>query len=200
MKIVQPDSSGIKEAVSVLQAGGVVAHATETCYGFACDMQNLSALEKLFAIKHRPKNMPVSALFESIVQAQEYVDLDDQALKLANDHLPGPLTIIVPIKTTGSIFPCPDASVQTVGIRISPLSVAMELVTTYTKPISTTSANIHGLPNPYSVEEIQNQFKEEKDQPDIILDSGTLENNDSSTVIRVTDNNIEVLRQGSIEV
>ena len=79
MKIVDASDDGIQKALEVLRAGGVVAHATETCYGLACDLGNAEAVEKLFAIKKRPDAQPVSALLASIEQAQKYTQWNDIA-------------------------------------------------------------------------------------------------------------------------
>ena len=88
----------IKKALCILKNGGVVAHITDTCYGLACDMTNPKAVTKLFEIKHRPINMPVSALFASLEEAKKYVEWNDMAEKLAEKYLPGPLTLILPLK------------------------------------------------------------------------------------------------------
>src|SRR3989338_4667154 len=88
----------IKKVLCILKNGGVVAHITDTCYGLACDMTNPKAVTKLFEIKHRPISMPVSALFASLEEAKKYVEWNDMAEKLAEKYLPGPLTLILPLK------------------------------------------------------------------------------------------------------
>ena len=102
-------SKGLIEAIHILKRGGVVAHATETCYGLACDLANPAAVAKLFAIKQRPLDQPVSALFVSIEEAKKWVEWSDEAEKLAAEFLPGPLTLILPLrkKYIGKIFPIP---------------------------------------------------------------------------------------------
>src|SRR3989344_5458768 len=98
MKALLANENGIHDAIKILRSGGIVAHATETCYGFACDLKNPAAVRKLFATKRRPANMPVSALFASVAQAHEYLEWNDLAEKLAQEHLPGPLTIILKLR------------------------------------------------------------------------------------------------------
>jgi len=99
----------IDAAIATLKAGGIVMHATETCYGIACDLTNPDAVKKLFAIKKRPEQQPVSALFSSIESAKLYVDFSDRALELAQKYLPGPLTLVLPTNTKppSQIFVCP---------------------------------------------------------------------------------------------
>ncbi|MDA1208753.1 MAG: L-threonylcarbamoyladenylate synthase [bacterium] len=192
----------ITEAVRILESGGIVAHATETCYGLACDLSNPAAVAKLFALKQRPEHMPVSALFESVDQTKQYIEWNDPAQKLADEYLPGPLTIILRAKdNTLKVKPATrnptmprlrGAGPQpaTIGIRISSHPTAQTLVKAFGKPISTTSANIHGQPNTYSIEQIQAQGL----IPDFIIDSGELPKMPSSKVIDLSEGKERILR------
>ena len=199
MEVLSPSEEGLKRAIAVLRSGGVVAHATETCYGLACDLKNLEAVRKLFAIKRRPENQPVSALFASVRQAHEYLEWNELAEKLAREHLPGPLTIILKAKPGCALHVCP-AGCPVIGVRISPNKTAMRLVQMFGSPLSTTSANIHGASNPYSIEEIVHQYEGVSDLPDVMLDDGLLPEHEASTVIDVSDGSIHVLRQGSLRI
>lgn len=187
MKVLPSDNNGIGTALSILHGGGIVAHATETCYGFACDLKNPDAVMKLFKIKDRPLDQPVSALFATVSDAQRYVLWNEEAGKLANEHLPGPLTLILPVR--------PDAPrklhvmmkpATSIGMRVSSNPIAQALIEKFKSPLSTTSANLHGQPNPYSPEDIQKQFAGRRFQPDLILDSGVLRHNPPSTIIDLT--------------
>ncbi len=199
MTILPDTSIGIARAIQILQKGGVVAHATETCYGLACDMSNPSAVAKLFRIKRRPTHQPISALFPSVKVAKKYVRWNAAADELADRHLPGPLTLILPLLATAphQLYPTPGGGI-TVGVRVSPNPIALALVEGFGAPISTTSANIHGQPNPYSAEDIAMQF-ETSDGPDVILDSGTLPPTPPSTVVDLADpNGRKILRTGKL--
>lgn len=197
MELLPPTQENIRRAAEVLQAGGIVAHATETCYGFACDIANQAAVARLFALKQRPHRLPVSALFESIEQAKLFVEWSPLAENLANEHLPGPLTLVLPLKAESTLFPTPDGS-TTLGVRVSPHPVACALVSAFGGPVTTTSANIHSLPNPYSPEEIRAQCEQTGETPEIILDSHTLEKRLSSSVIDISGGSVEILRRGPL--
>lgn len=199
MQILPDSDENLKTALEVLERGGVVAHATETCYGLACDMTNPNAVAKLFAIKQRSGDQPVSALFASIDDVKKYVEWSDEAQKLADEHLPGPLTIILPIQPEVQVFPTPTLDAHpTLGVRISSHSIASQLAARFSRPLSTTSANVHGQPNPYSAQEIADQFSTEEEQPDLILDSGTLPEAPPSTVIDLTGNKRKIIREGML--
>ncbi|MDD5469773.1 MAG: L-threonylcarbamoyladenylate synthase [Candidatus Peribacteraceae bacterium] len=175
------------KALEVLAQGGCIAHATETCYGLACDMTNLRAIAHLFRIKQREETQPVSALFASVDEAKEYVEWTDRAQELATGKLPGPLTLILHLRDDAplQLFPAPSGG-RTVGVRVSPHPVALELVRTFGKPVSTTSANVHGAPNPYDAATILEQFDGLPDVPDMIIDSGPIAATPPSTVIDLT--------------
>ncbi|MBT3293392.1 threonylcarbamoyl-AMP synthase [Candidatus Peregrinibacteria bacterium] len=185
----------LSEAIDVIKKGGVIAHATETCYGLACDLTNPEAVKRLFQIKNRPINMPVSGLFESTEQSKQYVIWNEEAEALADKYLPGPITIILPLLST--LYPTPDGG-ETLGIRVSDYSEAMELVKEFGVPLTTTSANIHGEPAPYSVKEINEQYEGKDFAPDLILDSGKLTAQPPSTVVDFSKEKMQVLRKGTI--
>jgi len=189
MEILPVTNKAISEAVDIIRSGGIVAHATETCYGLACDLTNEKAVKKLYALKNLPEDRNVSALFCSVDDAKKLVEWNAKAQGLAEKHLPGPLTLILPRKETG-----------TIGIRISPHPVAQKLAEGCGVPLSSTSANLHGQANPYSAEDIQNQFKDRQLQPDLILDSGLLPDSPPSTVAHIDGEEVKILRQGSIQI
>lgn len=208
MKIIPFSNEAIAEAMEILKNGGVIAHATETCYGLACDLSKPDAVKKLFAIKARPEHQPVSALFASVDQAKDYVEWNDRAEELAKQYLPGPLTIILPMRKdavrqlypfVNSQFSILNSPFKTIGVRISSSPVAQSLVSAYQSPLSTTSANLHGLPNPYSAEDIATQFADHEPEPDLVIDSGTLPQNPPSTVVNLSGDD-QIHRQGSVKI
>jgi L-threonylcarbamoyladenylate synthase len=184
MNIVIADAGGLSRAIDVLRDGGVVAHATETCYGLACDMTNPAAVAALFVLKKRAADQPVSALFSSVEEAKQYVIWNERAEELAAGRLPGPLTLILPLRpdAPSRLFPTPGGG-ESLGMRVSPHPIARQLVTMFGRPLTTTSANVSGGPNPYSVAEIETQFKALEGQPNLILDSGTLPGAPPSEVV-----------------
>lgn len=219
MNVLSFDDHSLQEALSLLHGGGIVAHATETCYGLACDLTNPKAVDRLFAIKSRPANQPVSALFVSIEEAKHYVEWNERAEELAQGYLPGPLTLILWLKPDAPrpLYSCPpqgfergvssfelhtgisQAHSSTLGIRLSSHPHAGRLVEACGGPLSTTSANIHGQPNPYSVEDILAQFADAEFVPDLVLDSGSLPNIPPSTVMDLTKEG-DVKRQGALKL
>jgi L-threonylcarbamoyladenylate synthase len=142
----------------------------------------------------------VSALFPSIEAAKEFVQWNTRAEALAEKYLPGPLTLILPLRRSAHpLFPTPEGG-KTVGVRISPHPIASSLALLFGEPLSTTSANLHGKPNPYSVADLAEQFDHQPVQPDLILDSGILPPTPPSTVLDLTGKaGGGILRQGEVE-
>ncbi len=204
MRIVPVSAAAIDQALSILRSGGIVAHATETCYGLACDLGNPTAVKKLFRMKQRSEDQPVSALFSSITEAKRFVEWSSKAQELGKKFLPGPLTLILPLRKDrpSDLFVVAQSpsfkAHRSIGVRISSHPLAAELVTRFGKPLSTTSANIHGLPNTYSAEEIVVQLQGQEVQPDLIIDSGSLPKLPSSSVIDLTGTTPGLLRKGEI--
>jgi L-threonylcarbamoyladenylate synthase len=198
MRIESFSSAAIDEALSILREGGVIAHATETCYGLACDIANEKAVRTLFAIKNRPEHQPVSGLFASVEDAKQFVEWNDKAAALES-YLPGPLTLILPLKENAALYPTPSGG-TTMGVRVSSHPDAHMLVAMYGTPLTTTSANLHGQPNPYSAADIAAQFAESLLQPDLILDSGVLPSVPPSTVVDCSGENLQKKREGGLHL
>lgn len=210
METLVASPASVSRAIEVLTHGGIVMHATETCYGMTCDLRNSDAVAKLFAIKKRPLNQPVSALFASVEQAQQYLVFNDAALQLAKKYLPGPLTIILPLASTAPtpLFTTPLSHHPTiqpsnhqasVGLRISSHSIAAAIAHAAGFPVSTTSANIHGHPEAYSIDDFVSQL-DDGEKPDLLLDSGKLPSMPPSTIVEMTGDAIRVVRQGSLRI
>jgi L-threonylcarbamoyladenylate synthase len=205
MRILPASPENITRGVECIRSGGVVAHATETCYGLACDVQNPKALALLFSIKHRPPKQPISILFQSVDQAKCFTLWSEHAEALAKLYLPGPVTLILKanLHAPSRLFVTPSPSIegpQTIGVRVSPHPVALAIVQGFGAPISTTSANVHGLPNPYSMQDIEEQFADRSDVPTLVLDSGDLPKNKPSTVMDCTGSTPTTRRMGNVEI
>ncbi len=202
MHILPPSEKAITDAANFLRTGGIVIHPTETCYGIACDMTNVDAVRRMFTLKERPLSQPVSALFASIDASKEYVDWSERALELGKKYLPGPLTMILPVhdEKKMSIHPVVDVdpSSLTLGIRISSNNVAMDLAKQAKIPISTTSANVHGKPEPYSLEDLLAQFSKEALEPVWMLNAGTLPHAKPSTIVSIKGDTMTLVREGDV--
>lgn len=197
MNILKADQEGIAAAVKHIKAGGIVAHATETCYGLTCDPYNPAALALLFNLKQRPIGQPVSVLVSGAKQAATIVDWNQQAKSLSTHYWPGALTIVATATDT-HLQVCLDQLPTTIAVRQSSNAIAQALVEAIGTPIVTTSANLHRMPETYDTEAIAYQFNQPTNEVLLVLDSGVIATNAPSTLVDTTTEPVTVLRQGGI--
>lgn len=145
----------ILEAVKVLNDGGVVVYPTETCYGLGVDAMKSAAVKRVFDLKRRPLDMPLSVIVDSIDMIKDYAFISRDVEKLVDEYMPGPVTFIVKNKRFPPII-CGGG--ETVGFRIPDHVVALELVREFGRPVTATSANVHGMPDPYEVPKLPVDF------------------------------------------
>jgi L-threonylcarbamoyladenylate synthase len=177
--------SVVKQAVKVLQTGGLVIYPTETVYGVGVDATNTSAVKKLLDYKSRREGKPLSIAVASQAMAEQYVELTDQAEQLYKRFLPGPYTIVS--KGKGRVAPGVESEFGTLGVRIPNYPLVLELVSQLGRPITATSANASGEKRPYTIDDILDRLSaKQKTLIDLVIDTGTLPKNEPSVVIDTT--------------
>ncbi|MBU6389843.1 threonylcarbamoyl-AMP synthase [Patescibacteria group bacterium] len=188
--------AGVKAAIAVLQAGGLVIYPTETVYGAGVDATNPQAVSRLLAYKKRPAGMAISVLEYSKESALEIAELNEAAHTLYDSFLPGPLTVISQSKQKIDLRL--ESELGTVGIRISSHPVAQQMARRYGKPITATSANASGKARPYRIDSLLADLSpKQRDLIDLILDAGELPRVEPSTVIDTTREVQTVYRAGA---
>lgn len=189
----------IHACVLALNQGKVVAYPTDTCYGLAVDTENIKAIKKLYQVKGRSFKKPVSIIPPSLVYTKKIVIWNKTAEKLAKKFFPGALTLVLGLRAKGQGLRILSAGTGELGVRMPNNEVALDLAKYLRKPITTTSANLAGLPECYSLSDLQKQFGKKKDRPDIIINAGKLKHQHSSTLIKINqDQSIQILRSGPI--
>jgi len=180
------DSLIIDEAVSVILKGGIVAIPTETVYGLAIDPSKEETLKRLYEIKQRSNDLPLSFALASKESAlNEYFSiLPPFGYRLLEKFWPGPLTIIY--------F---DKAENKIGVRVPSDAVANRILTKLNKAVFLTSANLSGSKDAVSGLEVENIFD---GKLDLIVDSGNTLYAKPSTIIDLTLNPFKVVRSGVI--
>jgi tRNA threonylcarbamoyl adenosine modification protein (Sua5/YciO/YrdC/YwlC family) len=175
---------------ATLSAGGLIAYPTDTIYGIGCDLFNIKAIRKLYAIKHLDERRALSIIFRDFKEISTYAVLNDFAFNVVKRHLPGPYTFVLKAKR---ILPkLLMTEKKEVGIRIPDHPVPVALVGLIDRPIINTSARIEGEEVLTDPRVIEKTFKKDIS---IIIDGGIIYG-DPSTLIRIEDDAVEVLRQG----
>lgn len=195
-RIYSHDAGAIMAAATVIADGGVVMHPTETCYGLAVDIFNEEALKKVYELKGRDFDKPLSILVYGLAMATEYGVFSEKAFDLAQRFWPGPLSLVLPrTKKVPSFF---NPGEEFISIRFSSEEFCSEIVKAVGSPITTTSANLSGKPPLY--EPNVESFGEAAENVDFLVDGEMLVGNKPSTVVKVVGDFMEVLRQGDIKV
>jgi L-threonylcarbamoyladenylate synthase len=183
-------------AVTHLRQGGIVAFPTETYYGLAVDPDCAAAVTKLYMVKNRQRDKPLLLLIEKEEQLETVVqEVPPVYWPLIKKYWPGPLTLVFQAKTT--LSQQVTGNTGTVGVRISPHPIALELVRRMGKPITATSANISGLSPARSAQEV---FEMLGDKVDYIVDGGQTEAGFCSTILGVQNGKLTLLRRGQIDL
>jgi L-threonylcarbamoyladenylate synthase len=201
----------IDACVSALKSGKAVAYPTDTSYGLAVDATNIGAIKKLYQIKGRDFNKPVHIVVPSAAYAKKIARWNKAASRLAKKFWPGPLTLVLPVGD--GLKPSPtlrqlSANTGSIGLRMPKNQIALDLAKNLRRPITATSANVSGGADCYSADEIIKQFsakggsafggKNQQFKPDIIINSGKLPISKPSTLVRVFDDVVKVLREGPV--
>lgn len=192
---LDPEAEHIEEVAQVLRRGGVIGYPTETVYGLGVDAYNEEALERLFKIKGREMGKPISLLVGNLGMLEEVASrIPPLAMSLIQGYWPGALTII--FEASKTCHPILTAKSGKVGVRISPHRIAQKLLEALKRPITSTSANLSGMPSLCDPLEVYRIFR---GKIDLIVNGGKTEGEGESTVIDVTVSPPRILREGIIK-
>jgi L-threonylcarbamoyladenylate synthase len=191
-------TTDIKRAAEVLSRGGTVVFPTETLYGLAAMATNKKAVEKVYAIKRRPREKLLPVIVGSFAQAQKYFIFSREELTLARRFWPGPLTLVLKARSKKLVA---AVGGDRVAVRYSANAVAARLAISAGAPITSTSANISGKQGCFTIASVKRQLGRvlgNRAYPDMFLNGGTLKRSLPSTIIRVVHGRVAVIREGKI--
>ncbi|MBB6425800.1 L-threonylcarbamoyladenylate synthase [Sphingopyxis sp. JAI128] len=189
------DNASIADAAAAIAAGQPVAVPTETVYGLAADARNPQAVARIYAAKGRPDFNPLIVHVPTLAMAETLGQFGTAERALATRFWPGPLTLVVP-RTPG----CPVASVATAGLDTIALRVpghrAMQaLLAASGAPLAAPSANASGRVSPTKASHVIASLD---GRIALVIDDGPTSAGVESTIARVEDGAVEVLRPGPV--
>ncbi len=188
------DYTKLKEVARTIKQGGVVVFPTETVYGIGANGLSANAVKRIYEVKQRPLNKPISLLVNGTDMINEIAqDITDLEKALIREFFPGPLTII--LKKKDIVPNIVTANSNTVGVRMPSNEIALKLIEYAGVPIATPSANISGKPSGTNMEDIMKDFE---GKVDYFIDDGPSKIGISSTIVQVIDGVPHILRQGKI--
>lgn len=188
-----PARKDLEKAAKLIEKGGLVVYPTETVYGLASDACSDESVARAFEAKSRSLEKPISVAVSSLEMARKVGKITPEAEILLREFLPGPLSIVVAARSNLSTYL--SAGTGKVGIRVPKHPVAQKLIKEFGGPITSTSANISGRRAPTSARAALGQLR---DRVDLVIDSGETPIRRPSTVVDVTGEELEVIREGPI--
>ena len=183
----------IDKICEVINNGGIVITPTDTIYGIMGDSLNEDVIRKVFEIKKRPFNKPLLLLMDSFEMVEEYTEeISEKERLLMDRYWPGLVTFI--LKKNDKVSELITSGNDTVGIRIPNNKDLLEIIRRLNRPVISTSANITGTEVITSTQLLE---KDLIDNIDYIEDGGEVDS-ESSTIIKIEDNKLVVLREGKL--
>jgi L-threonylcarbamoyladenylate synthase len=185
--------SNMNDVIKHLKKGGIIITPTDTVYGIMADAANDKAVKKVYEAKKRSFDKPLIVLVNSVEMLNDYVlEIDDITKRIIDKYWPGPLTILFKKNNRLSKY---VSNNDYIGIRYPNNEIIINILNEFNKPVVSTSANIS---NNEVVTEVSMIPGELLEKVDFVLDGGNL-SNESSTIIKVEDGKIEILREGSLK-
>jgi len=190
LNVDHPDA--IKQAVTLIKSGGLIAFPTDTVYGIGVSAFQADAVERIFLVKGRStlKAVPI-LLGDAEIAEQITPPLSPSVMKLMDKFWPGPLTLVLPMLPS---LPKILSPTPTIGLRVPDHHFTQTLLRE-TGPLAATSANRSGEPSALTADEVHSQLGS---RVDLILDGGRSPGEIASTVLDCTGIKPVVLREGPL--
>ena len=194
-RLVAVTDAGIAEAAELIRRGEVVAVPTETVYGLAADATSEEAVRGIYAAKGRPSFNPLIVHVRDLAQAETIGIFDQRARALAEAHWPGPLTLVVPLREGADIAPGVTAGLGTIALRCPAHPAMQALLAACGRPLAAPSANASGQISPTEAGHVAASLG---GRVDLILDGGPTRRGLESTIVKVDEGGITLLRPGPV--
>lgn len=190
-----PDDTGIERATQILRGGGLVAVPTETVYGLAARADSDAAVAAIYRAKGRPDFNPLIVHVASVEMARRLAHFDVRAEDLAARFWPGPLTLVLPLRSDSGLAPAVTAGLPTVAVRMPDQRVTRHLLERLQLPVAAPSANRSGGISPTEAGHVVRSLGP---RIDAIIDGGSCPRGLESTIVALRDGAWQLLRPGPI--
>jgi tRNA threonylcarbamoyl adenosine modification protein (Sua5/YciO/YrdC/YwlC family) len=187
-----PEVNKIEKVVSALRDGAVILYPTDTQFTLGCALSNKEAISRLRSIRQLPETQSLTFLCDSLSNVSEFAKVSDDAYKLIKRLIPGPYTFILPASKLVPKF-AQNPKRLTAGIRVPENNLSQALLKSHGFPIISISAK---LPDRTFTEpdEIIESFSK---LVDIAVSSDKYTFTGESSILDMTSNNFEVIREGA---
>lgn len=186
--------SKARTVVEVIKNGGIAIIPTDTVYGISADVLNEKAVEKIYKIKKRKTSNPCSILVSNIDMIKKVVKrISPEEEKVINKFFPGAITLI--LEKNNIIPDIVTSGLKTVGIRMPNDNFLLQVIELLGNPIVATSLNMAGEKSKTQIENIPDQIL---NNVDCIVDNGITKIGVASTVVKLEEKEVKIIREGPI--
>jgi len=196
-RVIAVSDDAIAEAARLVLAGEPVAVPTETVYGLAADATNAEAVARIYVAKGRPSFNPLIVHVPDLAAAEAIGEFNAEARALADQHWPGPLTLVVPLRRDAEIASLVTAGLATIALRVPAHPAVQALLKAVERPLAAPSANASGRISPTKAEHVLASLD---GRIPLILDGGLAERGIESTIVAATGGALRLLRRGPVQV
>lgn len=183
----------VAKVASVLSGGGVALIPTETVYGLFTLYGNQSGVKRIFEIKKRPIEKAIALTLSNPSDIGKYAYLEESKKRLLESLLPGPVTAV--LEAAAGVHITAVSKEGTIGIRIPDYSFTLKVISSLSKPLLSTSANISGEEAPADFKKINASIIE---KVDIAVGAGQSPLGVPSTVVDLRGEKPVVIREGAV--
>lgn len=184
----------LEKAVSTLKKGGLVAFPTDTLYALGAHAFIEEAVSRVYEAKGRPQGMALPLLLGSPDDIDSVaVDVPQAARDLAEGFWPGAVTLV--LYKAPSVSSTITGGRDTVAVRVPSHPLALALIDGAGAPVTGTSANRSGGPDPVSAEVVREHLGE---SVDVVLDEGPCSIAEASTIVDMTAEPPRIVRAGAV--
>jgi tRNA threonylcarbamoyl adenosine modification protein (Sua5/YciO/YrdC/YwlC family) len=192
-----PQTRKIDEIVAALRSGAVMLYPTDTVYAIGCDLKSKTGVDRVRQIKKMSNDKPLTFLCQSLSNISEYAVVSDPAYRLMKHLIPGTYTFILPAtKLVPKLVQDPKR--KTTGIRVPKHPLCQILLESLGNPMISASAHIQdedGYQPTLGVEKAR-LFDHLDKLVDIIIDDSSEPGMEGSTILDMTIDPPEVIREG----
>ncbi|MEY3579494.1 MAG: hypothetical protein RI984_598 [Pseudomonadota bacterium] len=187
-----PQHRLIKQAVQIVDAGGIIALPTDSSYALVCHLDDKNAVERLRRIREIDDKHHLTLLCRDLSDIANYAKVDNRQYRLLKSATPGPYTFI--LEATKEVpRRLSHPSRKTIGLRVPQHAIAQALLEELGQPLIGTTLMLPGEVLPLNDPEEIREYLEK--QLDCVIDGGgcSLE---PTTVVDLTGSEPVVLREG----
>lgn len=190
------DDNAISEIAESIRKGQIVVFKTDTVYGMGASAFDGDACKRIYDIKGRPLYKPLVMLISDVSMLDEIVEsITPIEQKLMDTFWPGALTI--KFRKKKNVLPdIVSAGDDFVRVRLIKEGLAYNLIKASNVPIVAPSANLSGSKTGTKIEAVTNELG---GKVDYILDGGNVNNDITSTIVEVKNEEVIIIREGKIK-